>query len=72
MELNQLKKSYSALISHKNRILAQRLWYIVLEQFLMKYVWSGTGMVMVSLPIVMGSVTSGKFILLKSKKLIKI
>lgn len=60
VELNQLKKSYSALVSHKNRILTQRLWYIVLEQFLMKYVWSGTGMVMVSLPIVMGSVTSDK------------
>lgn len=51
VELTQLRKSYRSLVEHKNRILCQRLWYIVLEQFLMKYVWSGTGMVMVSLPI---------------------
>jgi len=55
VELKHLKVAYKALIEHKNKILCQRLWYIVLEQFLMKYVWSGTGMVMVSLPILMTS-----------------
>ncbi|CAB0009169.1 unnamed protein product [Nesidiocoris tenuis] len=53
VELRHLKSAYRSLVEHKNRILCQRLWYVVLEQFLMKYVWSGTGMVMVSLPILM-------------------
>nr|AIN44106.1 ATP-binding cassette sub-family D member 2-like protein [Laodelphax striatellus] len=55
VELSHLKKAYQALVAHKNKIFVQQLWYVVLEQFLMKYVWSGTGMVMVSLPIIMAA-----------------
>nr|QER78496.1 ATP-binding cassette transporter [Diaphorina citri] len=55
VERSHLHKAYRSLTSHKNRIFIQRLWYVVLEQFLMKYVWSGTGMVMVSLPILYSS-----------------
>ncbi|CAH1391092.1 unnamed protein product [Nezara viridula] len=40
VELRQLKSAYKSLVQHKNKIFCQRLWYIVLEQFLMKYVWS--------------------------------
>ncbi|KAF6202456.1 hypothetical protein GE061_004856 [Apolygus lucorum] len=55
VELRHLRSAYKSLVEHKNRILCQRLWYVVLEQFLMKYVWSGTGMIMVSLPILMSN-----------------
>ncbi|KAL1130436.1 hypothetical protein AAG570_011684 [Ranatra chinensis] len=55
VELTHLEAAYKSLVDQKNRLLCQKLWYVVLEQFLMKYVWSGTGMVMVSLPILMAS-----------------
>lgn len=57
VERSHLHRAYKSLSSHKNRIFVQRLWYVVLEQFLMKYVWSGTGMVMVSLPILYSNKT---------------
>lgn len=51
VELQQLKEAYDRLMRQMNTIFSQKLWFIMLEQFFMKYVWSGTGMVMVSLPI---------------------
>ncbi|KAG5685052.1 hypothetical protein PVAND_014254 [Polypedilum vanderplanki] len=47
----QLSEAYHRLCRQMNRIFSQKLWFVMLEQFFMKYVWSGTGMIMVSLPI---------------------
>ncbi|XP_055690367.1 ATP-binding cassette sub-family D member 1 [Lutzomyia longipalpis] len=55
VELQQLREAYERLTRHMNVIFGQRLWFVMLEQFFMKYVWSGTGMVMVSLPILTAS-----------------
>ncbi|GLG93600.1 Multidrug resistance protein homolog 49 [Gryllus bimaculatus] len=58
VEINHLSKAYASLATQMNALFSQRLWYIMLEQFLMKYVWSGTGMIMVSLPILAANKSS--------------
>ncbi|XP_033168178.1 ATP-binding cassette sub-family D member [Drosophila mauritiana] len=55
VEMQQLRHAYNRLVNQMTTIFNQKLWFIMLEQFFMKYVWSGTGMIMVSLPILTGS-----------------
>ena len=58
VELQQLRQAYNRLVNQMNTIFTQKLWFVMLEQFFMKYIWSGTGMVMVSLPILTGAISS--------------
>lgn len=51
-EHRYLKTAYKALSVHLRRVLALKLWYVMLEQFLMKYVWSGTGMLVIAMPLI--------------------
>ena len=41
IEKSSLKRAYDSLKKQSTIIFNKRLWYIMLEQFLMKYCWAG-------------------------------
>lgn len=51
IEQSILERAHLQLVSQMNVIFNKRLWYVMLEQILMKYLWSATGMVMIAAPI---------------------
>ncbi|XP_011311101.1 ATP-binding cassette sub-family D member 1 [Fopius arisanus] len=50
-EHRYLSTAYRALVIHLRKVLALKLWYVMLEQLLMKYVWSGTGLLVIAMPL---------------------
>jgi ABC-type uncharacterized transport system fused permease/ATPase subunit len=55
IEMSLILKSYNFLKKHAESIYLQRFWYVIVEQFLMKYIWSAAGLCMVSIPLLMAS-----------------
>ncbi|CAD5212267.1 unnamed protein product [Bursaphelenchus okinawaensis] len=51
VEHNLLKKAFKDLYDQTLYIFKKRIPYVAIEQFLMKYVWSATGMAMIAIPI---------------------
>lgn len=62
-EHRYLITAYKSLVSHLRRVLALKFWYVMLEQLLMKYVWSGTGLLVIAMPLLYTTVTSGNLAL---------
>ena len=54
-EQSRLRQSFLALARQMDLIFKKKLSYIMLEQFLMKYVWGMTGLVIVAWPILTGT-----------------
>lgn len=53
IEQSILERAYQSLVGQMNVIFNKRLWYVMLEQMLMKYLWSATGMVLIAAPIML-------------------
>ena len=52
-ESNLIKVNYEKLKKQSEKIYINKLWYVIFEQFFLKYVWSAAGLSMISLPILL-------------------
>uniref|UniRef100_A0A0K0EY63 ATP-binding cassette sub-family D member 2 (inferred by orthology to a human protein) n=1 Tax=Strongyloides venezuelensis TaxID=75913 RepID=A0A0K0EY63_STRVS len=57
-EHKQVLSAYDNLSNQMMLIYKKKIPYIMIEQFLMKYVWSGSGMTMIAIPILMSQNSS--------------
>lgn len=55
--MSLLQQAYKAVADFKEVVFQKRLFYVMFEQFLMKYVWTGAGMFMIAIPIMTGEST---------------
>ncbi|KAL3271459.1 hypothetical protein HHI36_021945 [Cryptolaemus montrouzieri] len=60
VEQSHLRSAFRILVQHMEHVFGVKLWFVMLEQFLMKYVWSGTGIFVVSLPILLSATKPSK------------
>ena len=51
VEKANLQRAYKSLAKQSVTIFNKKLGYVMLEQFLMKYGWAGTGMITMAIPI---------------------
>lgn len=53
IERSVLERAFASLVAQMNVLSTKRLWYVMLEQLLMKYLWSATGMVVIAMPVML-------------------
>jgi len=56
VEKKVLQDAYLQECKQSKKIYFAKWWYVFFEQFLMKYIWSGSGMVVTAIPILTGMV----------------
>ncbi|KAG1649679.1 ATP-binding cassette sub-family D member 2 [Nymphon striatum] len=56
IELFHILRKFNDLVQHQILICKKKFWYVMLEQFLMKYIWSAGGMVMIAVPLMTSKV----------------
>jgi len=62
-EKNFLWQSYSDLMEHVSTIYRSRIWYNMCEGFLMKYIWSTAGLMMLAVPtFTRGKLVEGNYV----------